>query len=259
MKKLRKKQLCSITGVTSETLRYYVEKGIITPGRENNGNYYSYSLGDAAMLLQARQLRGFGVPMDRIPDQLEKSSVSWEKHETELREQYETLLCEKRKLERNLQILAARIDASNVRRNTMPYVFHAGSPYYAAFYDGSAESMTAVSQLQSFMPRSMISFRLKPGCAPEIGLTVEHNSLFEEETGLLSPSVFELGCDRILQYRHYEDIASARMDDYQDVLEFCDYHRLTVTSDVFCVSLRLYDNGGKIGGEFLGGVTYDLG
>ena len=234
MKKLRKKQLCSITGVTSETLRYYVEKGIITPGRENNGNYYSYSLGDAAMLLQARQLRGFGVPMDRIPDQLEKSSVSWEKHETELREQYETLLCEKRKLERNLQILAARIDASNVRRNTMPYVFHAGSPYYAAFYDGSAESMTAVSQLQSFMPRSMIS-------------------------GLLSPSVFELGCDRILQYRHYEDIASARMDDYQDVLEFCDYHRLTVTSDVFCVSLRLYDNGGKIGGEFLGGVTYDLG
>lgn len=59
------KKLSLLTGVNTETIRMYRNKGLLSPQQESNG-YYDYSFDDFLMLLFIRKQRGSEIGLDII-------------------------------------------------------------------------------------------------------------------------------------------------------------------------------------------------
>lgn len=72
------REFCRLTGITGETLRHYVEKGIITHAHIEPNNYKTYSTRSALDMLLARSCRGLDLP---IPTILSKTSATLEEQE----------------------------------------------------------------------------------------------------------------------------------------------------------------------------------
>jgi DNA-binding transcriptional MerR regulator len=72
------KDFCRLTGVSAETLRHYVESGILDPSRAASNNYSKYSALDAVELLYVRMCRGLGLS---LPSVLEKGRMAIDRQE----------------------------------------------------------------------------------------------------------------------------------------------------------------------------------
>ncbi|MEG1747474.1 MAG: MerR family transcriptional regulator [Oscillospiraceae bacterium] len=67
-------EIAKLFSLCPDTLRYYEEKGLISPERRENG-YRMYSIQDICTLNIVRSLRELGMPLGQIRDYLEKRSV----------------------------------------------------------------------------------------------------------------------------------------------------------------------------------------
>lgn len=72
------REFCRLTGITGETLRHYVEKGIIAPDHIESNSYKTYSTQSALDMLLARSCRGLDLP---IPTILSKTNATLEEQE----------------------------------------------------------------------------------------------------------------------------------------------------------------------------------
>lgn len=55
-----------LVGITKKNIRFYEEKGLITPARNEENMYREYSDADVDMLLRVKLLRQLSIPIDEI-------------------------------------------------------------------------------------------------------------------------------------------------------------------------------------------------
>ena len=75
LKTYRIKEIAKLFGVHADTLRYYEEKGLISPNRSTNG-YRNYTIAHLCQLNIIRILRGLDVPIGRIVDYMKNCTVT---------------------------------------------------------------------------------------------------------------------------------------------------------------------------------------
>lgn len=68
-------ELAKILGITSETIRYYERKGIISPLHDKKTNYRYYTTWDLHMIIRARCYLGFGLTIDQTAKILQKRTL----------------------------------------------------------------------------------------------------------------------------------------------------------------------------------------
>ena len=59
-------QVAELAGITSKNIRFYEDRGLITPGRDPQNGYREYTLEDAEQLGRIKLLRQLGIPCETI-------------------------------------------------------------------------------------------------------------------------------------------------------------------------------------------------
>ena len=85
------KELADLAGVSSRTLRYYDQIGLLVPARAQNG-YRVYDTADMRRLQHILLLRICGVPLESIEEALDKSDFDL----ASMLREHLTLLCRQR-------------------------------------------------------------------------------------------------------------------------------------------------------------------
>ena len=87
-RKYTTKELADLAGVSSRTLRYYDQIGLLVPARAQNG-YRVYDTADMRRLQHILLLRSCGVPLESIEEALDKSDFDL----ASMLREHLTLLC----------------------------------------------------------------------------------------------------------------------------------------------------------------------
>ncbi len=58
-----------LTGLSEATLRFYEQKGLLSPSRDEGNDYRSYGEEDLLKLVQITQYSNFGIPLGELPSQ----------------------------------------------------------------------------------------------------------------------------------------------------------------------------------------------
>lgn len=254
--KIKKKQLCQLTGISPATLRYYVDEKIITPEQDRSNGYYYYSNEDALLLLGVRELRSFGFTMEEATSLIkqENTSVAYASILDQKREQLEI---EKRILEEKIRILELRAQTEHQIADGA-YLFHASAPWYAAFFDNQSSSSHAVRELNNLLPTSYLTLQLVPGQDGfRPGLTISSHDYARLKNVAPSGIILEsLPAKRILLDISIPDLSSIRYDTFSPVLHYAKRHNFTIISNIFCVVRRVYSSHGRVCCDVTGGVCY---
>src|SRR4051794_39877170 len=73
---LRIGELAALAGVSVKTVRYYERVGILAPQVRTAAGYRLYDAYAAVVLIRARQLAEFGIPLVRVRDLLDTNTSS---------------------------------------------------------------------------------------------------------------------------------------------------------------------------------------
>ncbi len=71
-------EVAKLIGVSSKTIRYYHEIGLLAEPKRTEGGYRLYTAQDLLRLQRIRRLRSLGLPLDRIKEILGGSEVEQE-------------------------------------------------------------------------------------------------------------------------------------------------------------------------------------
>ncbi len=71
-------EVAKLIGVSSKTIRYYHEIGLLAEPKRTEGGYRLYTAQDLLRLQRIRRLRSLGLPLDRIKEILGESDVEQE-------------------------------------------------------------------------------------------------------------------------------------------------------------------------------------
>jgi DNA-binding transcriptional MerR regulator len=71
-------EVAKLIGVSSKTIRYYHEIGLLAEPKRSEGGYRLYTAQDLLRLQRIRRLRSLGLPLDRIKEILGESDVEQE-------------------------------------------------------------------------------------------------------------------------------------------------------------------------------------
>lgn len=75
LRKYRKSELLKYLGVSRDTLRFYEEKGLISPQKDNDNNYRSYDFFDIFRIMIIDFYKARGMTIQQIQDLLVKSDI----------------------------------------------------------------------------------------------------------------------------------------------------------------------------------------
>lgn len=97
---MKMKKVCELTGLTERTIRFYVEKDLLSPARhfQNGREYRDYSMDDISLLRQIATLRRSGFTLEEIhlmeqdPASVPSVAASWKERISELAEHHQVLL-----------------------------------------------------------------------------------------------------------------------------------------------------------------------
>ncbi len=105
------REFCRLTGVTGETLRHYVSRGIIAPEGVAPNNYRKYSAANAVDMLLTRICRGLELPIPAIIDKanagIEEQAELYAAHETALEAELESLRLKLARVRQQREMLTA--------------------------------------------------------------------------------------------------------------------------------------------------------
>src|SRR6266568_4864677 len=69
-------EVAKLIGVSTKTIRYYHEIGLLAEPKRTEGGYRLYTAQDLLRLQRIRRLRSLGLPLDRIKEILGETDVS---------------------------------------------------------------------------------------------------------------------------------------------------------------------------------------
>lgn len=94
------KKFCKITGITPETLRHYVDLGLLVPAEVNGNGYRKFSIENAVDMFYLRHERGLGAKLNQF--QPENDAVNLD-HQTErYQENLDALIQQKELIQRQI-------------------------------------------------------------------------------------------------------------------------------------------------------------
>lgn len=70
-------KMAKLLDISSEAIRYYENKGIILPLRDENSGYRYYNTWDLHMLLYARYCQSYGFSLDEVADLFHIKQYVW--------------------------------------------------------------------------------------------------------------------------------------------------------------------------------------
>lgn len=98
------KKFCKITGITPETLRHYVDLGLLVPAEVNGNGYRKFSIENAVDMFYLRHERGLGAKLNQF--QPENDAVNLNHQAERYQENLDSLIQQKeliqRQIDRNL-------------------------------------------------------------------------------------------------------------------------------------------------------------
>ncbi len=98
----------ALVGITKKNIRFYEEKGLLSPSRNSENGYRDYGEGEVAVLRRIKLLRKLGVPIEEIR-RMRRHLVTLERERRNLEEA--ARLCE---LLRDREVPLAELDAQGV-------------------------------------------------------------------------------------------------------------------------------------------------
>lgn len=94
------KKFCKITGITPETLRHYVDLGLLTPAEVNGNGYRKFSIENAVDMFYLRHERGLGAKLNQF--QPENDAVNLDHQAERYEENLASLIQQKELLQRQI-------------------------------------------------------------------------------------------------------------------------------------------------------------
>ena len=255
MNYITKAKFCEITGISAETLRYYVKNGVVNPVRDQNNHYLLYTLADATRLIDTRILRSLDYSVAETTAILNQRN-DYGKY-LEWRDQARNKLqSEMRSLQRKMDLLERQTKYFDSDQIYGPRIARF-EEMYGITADDSTASKQLIRKLQEMLPVSNIMqrFSLTDG-RRELGFSIAGpglEMLSEKEKGLME----KFGSTRILSYKEVKDINSMSVQDFQDVLDYAGKHSYRIISDLICIVLFTFTEDQKIGAGVIGGVAVE--
>ena len=102
----------ALVGITKKNIRFYEEKGLLSPGRNSENGYRDYGADEVAMLRRIKLLRKLGVPIEEIRRMREGAQTVGDG----LRRHLVTLERERRNLDEAVRLCAAAGQGNPARR-----------------------------------------------------------------------------------------------------------------------------------------------
>lgn len=94
------KKFCKITGITPETLRHYVDLGLLVPAEINGNGYRKFSIENAVDMFYLRHERGLGAKLNQF--QPENDAVNLDHQAERYEENLASLIQQKELLQRQI-------------------------------------------------------------------------------------------------------------------------------------------------------------
>lgn len=94
------KKFCKITGITPETLRHYVDLGLLVPAEVNGNGYRKFSIENAVDMFYLRHERGLGAKLNQF--QPENDAVNLNHQAERYQENLDSLIQQKELLQRQI-------------------------------------------------------------------------------------------------------------------------------------------------------------
>lgn len=255
---MTRSEFCRRVGITQETLRHYVDRGLIHPAKHTQNHYQLYSLADAAVVFGIRELRSLNLSLDDIEEEMQHIGTQGFEHSVLERERQ--LLMRQREIERELaQIRYQRSvsDACRTPEGRKPKLSHY-SPSISAYYDGTPRGAQQVRELADRFPYSygVLKFPLNPekGDLPyQLGMLLPEHALSQEDQ--LDLAQYEK-CPpvRIVACFDIPDLSRASADDFMSVVRYAKKHNYQIIGDIVVVVHHVYRVGEMIGGVVTAGV-----
>lgn len=112
------KEFCKITGLKPDTLRYYVDQGLLSPRVRQDNQYKEYSQQDVVDMFYIRSRRAMNIPIVKINEVI--TCLPVEKQLTWLREHEQSLMEQQQMIEQ--QLLRCRKMQRDIRN--LPKLMH---------------------------------------------------------------------------------------------------------------------------------------
>jgi len=112
-------KLAQQTQVSSDTIRYYVRVGLLTPGRKKENNFHIFSAGDAKLLKFIHQAKQLGYTLKEIRQIIDQSE-SGNSPCPIVREIIQSRIADTRRKLEELRALQQRMEAALEQWNKMP-------------------------------------------------------------------------------------------------------------------------------------------
>lgn len=254
-------EFCRRVGITQETLRHYVERGLIHPQRQAGNQYQMYSLADAAVVFRIREMRSLHLSLDSIADELNYAGAEGFARSTAEREAL--LLDRKREIEREIALIKSKQLISERLLNPQDSAprLHYYNKSVDAYYDGTKEGAERVRALADRFPYSygVLKFPLhpKPDQPPyQLGMMLPCSALS------FGPPLDVRGyhhCARMRVLANFDipDLSEACAAHFKSVVDYANLHRYRIINDIVCVVHHVYRANGVIGGVVTAGVGVD--
>lgn len=251
-------EFCKRVGITQETLRHYVDRGLIHPLKHAQNHYQLYSLADAAVVFSIRGMRSLDVSLDDIKENMTYAGVEGFEHSVAERERQ--LMVRQHEIERELAQIRYQqsvCSACRTSEGNKPKLGHY-SPSISAYYDGTARAAEQVRALADRFPYSygVLKFPLHPaeGDMPyQLGMMMPAHAI--TKTDALDPLQFQQ-CPqmRVVACFDVPDLSRACAADFMSVVEYAQKHNYVIVGDIVVVVHHVYRIGSVIGGVVSAGV-----
>ena len=254
-------EFCRQVGITQETLRHYVEKGLISPVKHEKNQYQLYSLADAAVVFGVREMRSLNLSLESIAEDM--SHPGLEGFEWSVEEHERRLMIRRQEIERALGQIRYQRSVYNAYRTSegrKPKLEHF-QPSICAYYDGTPQEAQRVKQLADRFPYSYgaLKFPLHPAeddPAFQTGMLLPLHAISASDS--LDISQFKQ-CARMRMVAGFdvENLSAACAQDFISVVEYAQRHNYRVVGDIIVVVHHVYRNGDSVGGGVSAGVDVE--
>ncbi|MBQ2991966.1 MAG: MerR family transcriptional regulator [Clostridia bacterium] len=251
-------EFCRRVGITQETLRHYVDRGLIRPAKHEQNRYQLYSLGDAAVAFGIREMRSMNLPLDDIEREMTHEGLQGFAHSVSLREK--RLLMRQQEIERELaqiQYQRSVCDAYLTDEGRKPRLGYY-SPSISAYYDGTPQAAQRVKALAERFPYSygVIKLPLVPvpsGLPYQLGMLLPEQAIPKADG--LDVSQFQ-PCARMRVCAGFDvpDFSMVRAQDFMSVVYYAQKHNYRTDDEIILVVHHVYRRGDVIGGVVSAGV-----
>lgn len=204
------KKFCEITGITAETLRHYLELGLIKPAAVTESKYRKFSIENAVDVFYLRHERGLGLRLNQL--QCENEAETLSEQEKRYQNNLDELMRQKALLESQIErnVYYQKLIQRAVDRKGEPLFINAMQLFglsFLEFSDAKLANPQAVAAIRQWMnhPELLhLALRIEldqllseqPFLTPRIGLGIRTD--FAEKAGLrLDEAVTSQGSGKI--------------------------------------------------------------